>query len=379
MSMLLAVSLILASVFTIYRLGVRWLLIAERRMTFAKARLRRSEILAAREKNEEITLLEENYLGLKSVSEQAAVLLKALCLGLLLLAMYLLVKNFLPSLDVLDKVVLWSNDITTASGVISEQISLGSIITSLFVIGITILAAYNLPGLLELLILRHINLSPGTCYAITSITRYLLIIVSVLAGANQIGVEWAKLQWLVAAMGVGLGFGLQEIVANFVSGIIILFEKPVRIGDTVTIGGVTGKVTKIKIRATTIADWDRKEVIIPNKTFVTDQLINWSLSDAITRVIINIGVAYGSDTYLVHKLIEEAALSNLRVLKEPEPEVFFTTFGNSTLDFELRFFVSSLADRNLAIHEINQVVNQVFKDHNISIAFPQLDVHLHPS
>jgi potassium efflux system protein len=377
MALLLALTLIFFTVFSIYRLGVRWLLIAERRISFAKARARRSEILAAREKNEEVPILEENYLGLKSVSEQASVLLKALSFTLLLFSVWLLVKNFLPSLDILEKVVLWQNDVSTASGIISESISLKSIITSLFAIGFTIVAAYNLPGLLELLILRHIRLTPGTSYAITTITRYLLIIFSFIVGASQMGVEWAKLQWLVAALGVGLGFGLQEIVANFVSGIIILFEKPVRIGDTVTIGGVTGKVTKIKIRATTISDWDRKEVIIPNKTFVTDQLINWSLSDAITRVIIKVGVAYGSDTDLVTRLIQNTADSNYRVLQTPEPEVFFTTFGNSTLDFELRFFVDNLGDRNLAIHEINQQLNHCFKEQNISIAFPQLDVHLH--
>ena len=377
MSSLLATTLILYTAFSLYRLGMRWLLIAERRIAFSRARARRTEILAAREKNEEIPPLEENYLDLKSISDQATALLKTVCYSLMFIAMWLLVKNLLPSIDVLEKVVLWSNQITTASGVISENITLLSVITSVFVIGITILAAYNLPGLLELLILRHINLTPGTCYAITTITRYMLIIICILAGASQFGVEWAKLQWLVAAMGVGLGFGLQEIVANFVSGIIILFEKPVRIGDTVTIGGVTGRVTKIQIRATTISDWDRKEVIIPNKTFVTDQLINWSLSDAITRVLINVGVAYGSDTELVERLLQEAAIDNPRVLTDPQPEVFFTAFGNSSLDFELRFYVDNLGDRNRAIHEINQQINHSFKRQNVCIAFPQLDVHLH--
>ena len=376
-STMFLIALIVFCIFAIYRFCLRWLLIAERRLTFSRARARRTTILAARENNLEIPALEENYLSLQSVSEQATIILKALCFSLLFMAMWLLVKNFLPSLDVLDNIIVWNNEVVTASGVISETISLSSIITSALVIVLTILAVYNLPGLLELLVLRHLNLTPGTSYAITTITRYLLIIFSVMAGASQIGVEWAKLQWLVAAMGVGLGFGLQEIVANFVSGIIILFEKPVRIGDTVTIGGVTGKVTKIQIRATTISDWDRKEVIIPNKTFITDQLINWSLSDAITRVTINIGVAYGSDTALVHKVILAAANSNARVLKEPAPEVFFTTFGNSTLDFELRFFTGTLSDRNLAIHEINLLINQSFAAQNISIAFPQLDVHLH--
>lgn len=377
MSVILAITTILFTIFIFYRLGVRWLLIAERNITFNKAKTRRNEILAAREKNEEVPPLEEDYLGIKSVSEQAIVLLKAICFGLIFITMWLFVKNYLPSLDILDKITLWNNNITTVSGVISESISLADVITSSFIIGITILAAYNLPGLLELLVLRHMDLTPGTGYAITTITRYILIIICVLAGASQIGVEWAKLQWLVAAMGVGLGFGLQEIVANFVSGIIILFEKPVRIGDTVTIGGVTGKVTKIKIRATTISDWDRKEVIIPNKTFVTDQLINWSLSDAITRVIINVGVAFRSDTDHVHKIILSCVQANARVLDDPAPEVFFTTFGKSTLDFELRFFVANLADRNPAIHEINQHINRAFVENDIRIAFPQMDIHLH--
>ncbi len=379
MFILLAVTLVLSTVFLIYRLGVRWLLIAERRISFDKARARRSEILAAREKNEEMPILEENYLGQKSVSEQGSVILKALCIGLLFVGLYLLVKNFLPSLDVLDKVILWSNDVTTASGVISESVSLRSVITSFFVIGLTILAAYNLPGLFELLILRHINLTPGTCYAITTITRYLLILICFLAASSQIGVEWAKLQWLIAAMGVGLGFGLQEIVANFVSGIIILFEKPVRIGDTVTISGLTGTVTKIKIRATTIVDWDRKEVIIPNKTFITDQLINWSLSDAITRLILKEGVAHGSDTQLIHKLIKEISHANPRVLASPAPEVIFMALGHSTLDFELRYFVDNVGNRNSSINELNQQIDQLFKERGITIALPQMDVHLHPA
>ena len=118
-------------------------------------------------------------------------------------------------------------------------------------------------------------------------------------------------------------------------------------------------------------------MFIPNKTFVTDQLINWSLSDAITRVLVNVGVAYGSDTELVQRLLKEAATDNPRVLTDPQPEVFFTAFGNSSLDFELRFYVDNLGDRNRAIHEINQQINDSFKRQNVCIAFPQLDVHLH--
>jgi len=379
MGLLLATAAIMFTVFALYRLSLRWRLIEERRMAFVRAKTRRIEILAAREKNEEPPVVKDNYLDLKSISSQAQTLLKTAAAGVLLVGLWLLYREFIPALSVLDEVVLWQNSVTTSSGVISESITLLSLMTGAMVIILCILAAYNLPGLLELLVLKHLDLAPGTAYAITTITRYSLLMVSIIAGASQLGVEWSKLQWLVAALGVGLGFGLQEIVANLVSGVIILFEKPVRIGDTVTIGGLTGTVSRIQIRATTITDWDRKEVIIPNKTFVTDQLINWSLSDPITRVVITLGVAHGSDTERVRHLMLTAATSNAKVLRDPAPDAYFTAFGNSTLDFELRLFVDSLADRLTVTHEIHQYLDAAFKAEGIEIAFPQLDVHLHPA
>ncbi|MBV6695495.1 mechanosensitive ion channel, partial [Serratia quinivorans] len=129
-----------------------------------------------------------------------------------------------------------------------------------------------------------------------------------------LGVAWEKLQGLAAALTVGLGFGLQEICANFVSAIIILFERPVRIGDTVTIGSYSGTVSRIRIRATTVTDFDRKEVIIPNKAFVTERLINWTLSDTVTRIIIQVGVAYGSDLDKVKTILMKAAKDNPKVM-----------------------------------------------------------------
>jgi len=180
----------------------------------------------------------------------------------------------------------------------------------------------------------------------------------------------------VAALSVGLGFGLQEIFANFVSGLIILFEKPVRIGDVVTIGNLSGTVSRIRIRATTITDFDHKEIIVPNKTFVTDQLLNWSLSDTVTRVTIRIGVEFGSDLEQVRALLFQAARENPRVLKDPEPQVFFLNFGDSRLEHELRLHVRDLADRNPVIDEINRRLDSEFREHGITIAFRQLDVHL---
>ncbi|SIS43481.1 mechanosensitive ion channel domain-containing protein [Neptunomonas antarctica] len=379
MLLLLVLTGILYTTFIFFKLGNRWLLIEERYLAFERAKARRNEILEAREKNEDVPPLEENYINLQSISDQARILLKTTTVILLVTLLWMLLKNALPTLDILDNVVLWSHDVTTSAGIISESITLKNILFSSALITLCILAAYNLPGLLELLVLRHMTLSPGTTYAVTTITKYILIVISILAGTSQLGLEWSKLQWLIAAMGVGLGFGLQEIVANFVSGLIILFEKPIRIGDTITIGGFSGTVTRIQIRATTITDWDRKEIIIPNKSFVTDQLINWSLTDPITRLVIKIGVAYGSDTRLAHKLLLDAAKQHPNVLKDPEPSAYFTTFGASSLDLELRLFVSTMADRLPVAHDINLLIDDTFKAHNIEIAFPQLDVHLHRS
>ena len=175
---------------------------------------------------------------------------------------------------------------------------------------------------------------------------------------------------------MGLGFGLQEIFANFVSGLIILFERPLRIGDTVTIGNVSGTVSRIQIRATTITDFDRKEMIVPNKAFITGQLTNWSLTDTVTRVTIKLGVAYGADLETTRRLLLAIAADNPRVLADPEPLVFFLNFGPSTLDHELRVHVRELGDRNAAIDEINREIDRRFRAAGIEIAFNQMDVHI---
>ena len=234
----------------------------------------------------------------------------------------------------------------------------------------------NLPGLLEVLVLSRLNMRQGTSYAITTILNYAIIAIGAMTVFGALGVSWDKLQWLAAALSVGLGFGLQEIFGNFVSGLIILFERPVRIGDTVTIGTFSGTVSKIRIRATTITDFDRKEVIIPNKAFVTERLINWSLSDTVTRVVIRLGVAYGSDLDKVKEVLLKAAHDHPKVMQEPAPAVFFTTFGASTLDHELRLYVRELRDRSYTVDELNRAIDRLCRENDINIAFNQLEVHL---
>jgi potassium efflux system protein len=244
------------------------------------------------------------------------------------------------------------------------------------IIGITFVLAGNLPGLLEVLVLSKLNLKQGSSYATTTLLSYTIAGIGFVSTLSALGVSWDKLQWLVAALSVGLGFGMQEIFANFISGIMILFERPVRIGDTITIGNLSGTVSKIRIRATTITDFDRKDIIVPNKTFITGQLINWSLTDTITRVTLKLGVDYGSDLDLVRNLLLKAARENPRVLKEPEPIVYFLNFGESTLDHELRMHVRDLGDRNPVLDEINRFINKEFKKQHINISFRQMEVYL---
>ncbi|MCH9782711.1 MAG: mechanosensitive ion channel, partial [Gammaproteobacteria bacterium] len=205
---------------------------------------------------------------------------------------------------------------------------------------------------------------------------YVIVMIGVMITLGSLGLSWSKMQWLVAALGVGLGFGLQEIFANFISGIIILFERPVRIGDVITIGELSGTVSRIRIRATTIIDFDRKEIIIPNKAFVTERLINWSLTDTVTRVTLKVGFAYGSNLQACHDVLEKAAADNPRVLRDPEPLILFMAFGASTLDHELRVYLGEIGDILFAINELNRAIDTLAREQGVEIAFNQLDVHL---
>jgi len=216
----------------------------------------------------------------------------------------------------------------------------------------------------------------GARYAYSTVCRYALTALGIIIALNGLGIQWSKLQWLLAALSVGLGFGLQEIVANFISGLIVLFERPFSPGHTVTVGDVHGTVTRIRIRATTIMDWDRKELIVPNKEFITGKLINWTLSEQIQRIKIPVGIAYGSDTDLAEQLLLKVAKANPLVIKSPEPRAVFLSFGDNALGFELRVFVKHIDDWIPMLHAMNRAIDKEFRKAGITIAFPQRDVHL---
>ncbi|AFN76487.1 hypothetical protein PSJM300_02035 [Stutzerimonas stutzeri DSM 10701] len=347
---------------------IRGLTVAARRLAYQRAQAKRE----AQTDDSGDEAPGEPELDIEQVNQQSLRLTRMAMFGLFFLVLYWVWADLISVVSYLDNVTLYE----FVSGDAESAITLNSLLGALLTIAITFALARNLPGLLEVTVLSRLHLAPGSAYAIGTLLSYTLVGTGIVSMLSTLGVSWDKLQWLVAALSVGLGFGLQEIFANFVSGLIILFEKPVRIGDVVTIGNLSGTVSRIRIRATTITDFDHKEIIVPNKTFVTDQLLNWSLSDTVTRVTIRIGVEFGSDLEQVRALLFQAARENPRVLKDPEPQVFFLNFGESRLEHELRLHVRDLADRNPVIDEINRRLDSEFREHGITIAFRQLDVHL---
>lgn len=381
----LQLSLILGLGFLLlYQLIKRWMLIERRRIAFDRAKAKRAERLAQREKgethnlsNDGLDTYEEPVVDLETISSQSLGLVRSLLLLAFLASLIgLWTQTHAALFSFLDGITLWTTN-TSINGLEQQlPITMKSLMFGLIIVGFSLMIATNLPGLLELMLLQRLDLTPGTGFAITTVSRYLVVFLGLLIGFSNLGMEWSKLQWLVAALSLGLGFGLQEIFANFISGLIILFEKPIRIGDTVTIRDLTGTVSKIQIRATTIIDWDRKEIIIPNKAFITEQLINWSLSDPITRVIVYVSVARDSDPAKVEATLYQAVQECEDALATPEPEVWFAGFGKHTQDYEVRAYAKDMAARWPLRHTLHKRITKKLKENNLELAYPQMEIHL---
>lgn len=359
-----------------YNACLRGLTLVARKLAYQRAIERRKA--QNQEENGENEPIKEPPMTIELISQQSLRLTSMVLFIIFALGFYAIWSDFITIFSFLDSVDLWHYTGTTAEGTnVLQSVTLANLILALVIIVVAWIMTRNLPGLLEVLVLSRLKLRQGSTYAITTILTYIIVGIGAITSLGMLGITWSKLQWLAAALTVGLGFGLQEIFANFVSGIILLFERPIRIGDTVTIGTYSGTVSKIRIRATTIIDFDRKEVIIPNKAFVTERLINWSLSDTVTRITVAIGVAYGSDLDKVKQVLLSAATSNSKVMTEPGPAVYFTGFGASTLDHELRFYVRQIGDRGTTSDEVNRAIDRLCRENDINIAFNQLEVHLH--
>ena len=384
-----ATTCLVIAVLTLQGMILRWLLLTRRRLAIEENR-KKWEALAKRvpaQEDGEAPEPEEE-LDLAKVQVQTNRLIRGVILLALVVGVWLIWVEVVAALGILREVELWhtiqevSQVVTDAEGRTSVQtveqfraITLADLLQALVILMMTILATRNLPGTLQAVLLQRTRLGTGEIHAISTIVQYTVAIIGGSAIFRIIGIGWGNIQWLIAALGVGIGFGLQEIVANFISGLILLFERPIRVGDTVTVGDMSGVVSRIRIRATAITGWDRKELIVPNKEFITGRLVNWTLSDTVLRVSIPVGVAYGSDTKKAKERMLAVAKANEKVLHDPAPSVVFMGFGASSLDFDLRAFTR--VDTMISVRdELNMAVDEAFREAGIEIAFPQQDIHI---
>lgn len=301
----------------------------------------------------------------------------------LIIGIWAIWQDLVPALNFVGRIQLWSHNVVVpaqvagaAAHTTTVAVSLADLMLAVLTLAATVALAVNGPAAAEMLMMSWLPVDRGTRFALAAVLRYVIVIVGGVLAFGRIGIQWSQIQWLAAAITVGLGFGLQEIVANLVSGLIILFERPVRIGDIVTVGGIDGKITRIRIRATTVTDWNRRELIVPNKEFITGQIINWTLSDPVTRVDIPVGIAYGSDTRLARNLLLRVADECEHVLDRPAPEALFNGFGDSTLEFQLRVHIPNRDVWAQVIHNLHTRIDDEFRKAKIEIAFPQRDIHI---
>jgi potassium efflux system protein len=361
---------------------LRWLSLARRKIAWQlaikerEARREEAHKEADAENETEAPVVESRPLDLDAVDQQTRRLLTAGLIFLGVLGTWGIWSEVLPALNILDKVSLWTQTAMIDGQEAVVPVTLADLSLAVLVIVVTYIASRNLPGLMEIAVLQRLTLEPGSRYTINTLLRYVVVTIGAFSVLSIVGWDWSRIQWLVAALSVGLGFGLQEIVGNFVSGLVILFERPVRVGDTVTVGQITGTVSKVRIRATTIRDWDRKEIIVPNKSFITELVVNWTLSDPITRIVIPVGISYGSDVKFAHKVMEDALRAQPLILDEPEPKAYFMGFGDSSLDFKLYVYSRELGDRFPIMHAVHEDILQALRDNDIEIPFPQRDLHL---
>jgi potassium efflux system protein len=369
-------------VVVIHQLILRWLTLNQRRLRLEAARAKRKaeqEARAAKDTESDLEgfgarEVEEPVIDLKALDATSRKLLNNTVLLAGLVGLWAIWREVLPALGILNDITLWTYTRSGAEDLV--PITLSSLGLALLVIVVTVIATRQLPAFLEIVLLQRLNMNQGSRYTVTTLTRYTVVAVGLAWTFGFLGGSWSEIQWIFAALGVGIGFGLQEIVANFISGLIILFERPIRVGDVVTVGNTDGVVTRIQIRATTIRNWDRKELLVPNKNFITQELLNWSLSDQTTRILLRVGVAYGSDAQRALLILEEVATDHPRIMQDPQPFCVFEDFGNDALLLSLRCYIDDIDYRMRTITELNLAIYERFSDAGIEIAFPQRDVHL---
>lgn len=270
--------------------------------------------------------------------------------------------------------IIWNAELFHAG---KNAFTLGSIV----ILILSSALVFYLSGRVYRILIRKVfpkyNVDPAVGMSMATFIRYALLTIGFVIIFQTSGINLSSLGILFGALGIGIGFGLQNITSNFISGIIILFEKPVKIGDRVEVGEITGSIVKISARATTVINNDNIAVVVPNSEFINNRVINWSLNDRMVRFSIPVGVSYKEDPQKIRKLLLEVAHAEPGVLKNPEPKVLFDDFGDSSLDFLLRVWSLEHSDRPRGFKsQINYAIFEKFKEHGVEIPYPQRDLHL---
>ncbi len=281
----------------------------------------------------------------------------------------------------------WGITPTTAVGILKGLtwgIDIGQVKITPLNVGLLVLVFYGtrwvsmfVRSILETRVFPRTEWDLGIRYTITTIFQYMIVVLGILIGLSILGFPLANLALIVGALGVGVGLGLQDIVGNFVSGLVLLFERPIKVGDMLVIDGQWGEVKQIRMRSTVFQTFDRCSLIIPNSQLTSQRVLNWTHEGrGPTRLQLKVGVSYDSDVNLVTRLLLDVCAQNPRIMEDPPPQVFIQAFGESSLDFNLWFFVRTPEDRIPATHEINQAIYETFREHGIRIPFPQRDIHI---
>ncbi len=257
-----------------------------------------------------------------------------------------------------------------------QRVTVGLIATAIGLFWLILFFSWLTQRILEEEVYPRQRVETGVGYSINRLIHYAFVLTGLFVSSSTLGIDFQNIAVLVGALGIGIGFGLQNIVNNFASGLILLFERSIKVGDVVQLNGEWGQIKSLGLRATIVETFDRSEMIVPNSDLVASTVVNWTMTDRQTRLIVKVGVAYGSDVENTVKTLQDIARENPMVMRTPEPMVLFADFGASSLDFELRVWVADLDNRLKVKNELNKAIDKRFKEEKIEIAFPQQDLHI---
>jgi len=277
--------------------------------------------------------------------------------------------------DIVDVLLSFWGKIVFTLG--QAEFTIGLLVSVLVITFLLFFVSAKLKILLVRRIFPRYNIDIGVGESIATIIRYSIITIGFIIIIQATGINLSTLGLLIGALGIGIGFGLQNITNNFISGIIILFERPVKVGDRIEVNNVTGNIVRISVRATTIVTNDNISIIVPNSELINSVVINWSLENRNVRFNFPVGVAHKEDPQKIKKLLTEVALENKGVLKDPSPDVLFDEFGDSRLVFTLRVWSAEFSDRPKVLKsQLYYSIFEKFREHGVEIPFPQRDLHI---